>query len=1274
MTVLLRNFDRVLHEHRDPKKAMMKKSFFILCLSFLVYNITSGQTTETVHVNASDITNGYIVKKVSLRYYQNPKVVLNGAVFANVDSIPAKASLGNAGVPKLFLGAERKKPFVLIEVPVYAINNGKPQQLTDFSLTVTEEAPKEGSSTNMGALAKTTGSNSVLASGSWYKIAVGSRGVVKVDYEFLKTKLGLTGSINSAAVRLFGNGGTVIPENNATQRFDDLRENAIMMFDGGDGVFNQGDYFLFYANGPMGWLKDSINKRFIHQKNLYEDKSYYFINVDGAAGERIATQSSVPASNTTVIDFNDYTVHEEDLVNVGNIGKEWLGEDFSTLPGRVNSRSFSFNLGALTDSVHMHMYVASKSGVAGNIFTIYNNGQNMDYFSVTSSDDYYLARYKDNDYSFMPGSVNPINIRIDYQPAASDGVGYLNYLEFNTRRQLGMFGSQVGFRDWKSVGAGKVAKYDIQGANGNVQVWDVTDPTRPIKMNGTLNGGTYSVVQDASSLHEFAAFDGGQFTSPEFIGQVGNQNLHGSAQTDMIIVTDPMFVGASNKLADFHRQHDNMRVLVATTTQIYNEFGSGSKDISAIRDFTKMFYDRAGVDTTQMPKYLLLMGDASYDYKDRLKGNTNYVPTFESAESFYIDFIFCNDDFFGFLDNNENIADYRIANTLDIGVGRLPVQTNDDALAVVDKIIHYKSPASLGPWRLANTFVGDNEDGAGYHLTDADNMCSTVDHITPIYNDTKVYLDSYPFISTPGGTRCPDANKSINDQVYKGTFVINYNGHGNAFTLAHERILTADDFNNWKNYDKLPFMVTATCEFSQFDNPAVVSAGEKLIMKRDGGVIAMLTTTQAVYAYANALINSQFLQAQFTQNNDGSWNTFGDAIRIGKNVTYNVSPPDAGTIANFRKFTLLGDPALVPDFPKYFVHTESLKKMESGQVTDSISALGGYTIAGKVTDVNGTLLDNFNGTAYVSIYDKPRIVSVVTKELNMTRKYQVRNNLIYKGKATVVKGRFSFSFIAPKDINYDFGSGKVSYYAENGTDDAAGIDTTITVGGASDNPVVDNDGPIVKPYMNDSLFKDGGITGTNSILYVSLFDETGINVSGNNVGHDLTAILDGDLSNPYILNDYYETAANEYKRGFAYFPVTGLPDGAHTFTVKAWDVNNNSGEGTVRFVVYNGKVMAIDKLMNYPNPFSTLTHFVFEHNHPDEEITVKIRIYNTAGLLIRTLDKKIIPEGSRTNEVVWDGTDDNGAKLPDGIYIYRLNLSTAAGVDATAYQKAVLIR
>ena len=1244
----------------------MMKNFFLSAACLLGTLPAIAGHVVTVSVAPGDAYEGVFTQKIWLDQYTLPAITLTNPAYTQAGGALPKNALADDAVHfKAQLGMERKRPFLLVRVPVYHNGAGGLEQLTGFTLDVTEAPAAE----KPHATAKVTAVNSVLASGTWYKIAVPDRGVYKIDFSFL-TSLGISGSgLTSANIRLFGNGGTRLPESNAVATPDDLVENALQMVDGGDGTFGSGDYFLFYANGPTAWSKDSANQQFHHDKNLYTDSSYYFISVDNGPGLRIAAQGSAPTANTSITTYNYYDAHELDQYNPGKFGKSWVGD---IMTGGNLTQTISFTPGTVTDSLKVQLRAVVRCFSTGSTLSIASGGLtlfNQGFGAVGSDEDEdnpvvpMAASYK------LPATNSPA-FNFTFTPAAIDGKAYVDYVELNTRAALQMSNGQLSFRDWRSVGQGNTAGYTLSNASGAMQVWDITNPLQPVQMSGTLSGGNYTFAQDAAALHEFEAFDGSTFKSATNAGKVTTQNLHGSDAADLVIVTSPLLLNNANQLADFHRQHDGIRVLVASVDQIYNEFSSGGKDIGAIRNFMRYLYNRAGSNTADIPQNLLLYGNASYDYKNnRVPNSDDAVPTFESAESVDIFSSYSSDDFFVLLDSAENFE--TTINALDMGVSRIPVETTAEADAMLAKVNNYTSAKAFGPWRLANTYIGDNEDDAGPHLLDAEIMCATVNGITDNYNDTKVYLDQLPFISTPGGDRCPQANKAISDQIYQGTFLVNFNGHGSVTSLCHERVLTADDYNLWKNLYQLPIMVTATCEFSRFDNPEYVSAGEALVLKSDGGAIAMLTTTQAVFASDNEVINQDYLRHQFARTANNTWLSFGEAYRESKNDVYNSA---AGKV-NTKRFTMLGDPALLPSLPRYGVQTDSIIDLSTNVAVDSFKALGGYSIHGHVKDDNGNVMSDFNGKVYVTVYDKPSVVTLVTKVTGATRVFNTQTNIIYKGIGTATNGTFAISFIAPKDIDISLGHGKISYYAENGLYDAAGTDTTITVGSFSDNPFTDVTPPVVKPFIGDSLFQDGGLTGTNTLLYVTIYDETGINVTGNGVGHDLVAILDDDQANPYVLNDYYQTAPNTYQYGIVQFPVTGLADGKHHFTIKAWDVNDNSGEGTVNFVVLNGQVVKIENLMNYPNPFKDVTHFVFQFNHPNEDMTAQITIYSTDGRLMRTIKQTFTTgDSSHSNEITWDGTDNNGARLPTGVYPYRMVVNTASGVQATAYQKLVLVR
>ncbi len=1254
----------------------MKKNIInysaLLLLSMAAISPAHAYVT-TCKVSSQDIQTGYVSQKVWLKSYAMPKVVVTDLSYTTGVTLPANVATGNQSDVIVRLGMERKKPFAVISIPAYKANgtSGRADQVAGFTLDITEaDAPATDASAK-----STTVTNSVLSTGTWYKIGITKTGLYKLDAAFF-TSMGVNiADINPANIRIFGNGGTMLSEDNAQPRINDLAENNIWVNDGGDNAFNSNDYVVLYGSGPTALVKDSARQRFTHLNNLYTDTAYYFITLNSGAGARVQTQSSVPTANTTATTFNYFDVNDMDLINPTGYSKSWFNEKYSP-DINLSTKSYSFDLGDNIANLECKIkFACHQEGANSSINTTFNGAPMGTYVfnNPTPAIADILLTHIAPVWNVACNS-NTANITITFNASAADpsAKGFLDYIEINGRRNLNMTGNQLNFRDWASTGAGKITNYQLTGANGFTKVWDVTDPIHPILMQGSLSGSTYSFTQNANMLHEFVAMNNEALYSAYYIGGVPNQNLHATAPADFIIVTDPSMVSAAQRLADFHGNHDHLRTAIVTTKDIYNEFSSGAQDLSAIRDFVRMMYKNAGTDTANIPRYFLLLGSASYDYKHRLANNCNLVPTFEATNDSNSINSFLSDDFYGFLDDNENIENNSIVNALDIGTGRISARSLAVANDVVDKIIHYKSAATLGPWRLSTTFAADNNDGAGFHAGDAETIAAQLTQSTKnLYNEQKVYLDVIPFVKTPAGDRCPNANVAINDQIYKGSFMINYNGHGRNDLLAHERILTQDDYSQWSNIDMLPFMITATCDFGQFDHPEFISAAENLLFDTKGGVIAMITTTQAVFSTYNKTMNQEFVSSQFTRNANGTWNTFGDAVRAGKNMTY-VTPQIESVLANFRKWTLLGDPALTPNFPENKVILDSILDGATMEAADTVRALGKYTIKGSVRDNNNAILTNFNGSLTMSFYDKARTVSFPAGCGLST--FRIQDNLVYKGKVSVTNGLFTITFITPKDINYFFGKGKISTYADNGITDAAGMDTSMAIGGYSANPVNNDEPPIVRPFINDSAFINGGITGSNTSLYVVLHSQTGINVSGYGIGHDLTAVLDGNVELPYILNDYYETAPNTYQLGFAKYPLSGLPDGLHTIKVKAWDVNNNIGEGSVDFVVIKGEIFAVQNLGNYPNPFSGITHFVFEHNHPDEQLDVQISIYNTAGALAKTIKETFTPTGSRSADITWDGTDNGGSPLPAGVYVYRLNISTEKGYKTSAYQKLVIIR
>ncbi|MBP6623656.1 MAG: type IX secretion system sortase PorU [Chitinophagaceae bacterium] len=1207
-----------------------------------------------------------------------PEVTLTNIDVQSISSnlFPANFQFPSSFDPIVQIAMERKKPVAIISIPRYIKNaNGQIQLLKNYQLQLNE--------TNTGSN-KTTGNrvyaaHSVLATGDWYKISLSKQGLYKIDYNFIKSKLKIIPeNINTANIRLYGNGGQMLSESNADLRVDDLVENPIQLQLGSDNQFNEGDYILFYAEGPHTILKDSLNKKFSHIYNLYSETSHYFLNFDKGAGKRIQIINPTGISNVNVNSFNEFVFYEKDSVNLGRFGKRWWGDEFNDIPGRYLNRTFSFSIPDYDPTTPINITTVT-GGVSNSGFSSMNitaNGQplqNLQYSPFPNVEEYNKPVIEVmNESTSMLTSANPLTLNFSFAKGSSAAAGFLDYIEINARRNL-VFNGYLNFADWNSVGQNKVATYQLQSANANTQIWDITDPLSPIGIQSVLNGNQLNFKQDASTLHRFIAYDGTVFETPAYIEKIENQDLHALSSIDYIIISNPLMKSEAERLALHHQSKRNYRYKVVTPQEIYNEFSSGTQDISALRDFVKMLYDKSSLN--DMPKYLLLMGDGSYDYKDRLSNNTNLVPVSETNESISKITGYCTDDFFGFLDDSEdpNIFGGSQINMLDIGVGRLPVNSASQATEVVNKIIRYDSPASFGSWKNTMTFNADDED-YNNHFSDAEDMSKAISDSLPAYNNAKIYVDGFIQQSTPAGPRTPDANKAVNDQLFNGTFLMNYNGHGGPSSWCEERIFTMDDINGLKNRNRLPLFITATCDFAPFDNPAKVSAGENLILNGEGGAIALMTTTQLVYADQNWIMNMNYIKSGFKRLSDGNFPTLGDAYRISKNKRYN-SPIDASTAANFRKFALLGDPALPLAFPAHQLFTDSVNGMSVTQYTDTLKALKKYTITGHVADKNGQLLSSFNGVVYPTIFDKPRKLSTLKNDAKSIKaEYFVQNSIIYKGKATVKDGKFSFTFVVPKDINYEIAKGKISYYADNGMEDANGFDTQIYIGGSSGNANTDNAGPVIKPFMNDEKFVNGGITTKNSTLYIKLSDDNGINYTGNSIGHDITAVLDGNSQNTYVLNNFFEAELDDYRSGTVKFPISNLSEGQHSITIKAWDIFNNSAEAKLDFVVVSTAAGKLAQVYNYPNPFTTKTKFMFEHNLPNQNLYVGVNIYTIGGKQVKSIRTMINTPGTRSDSIEWDGLDEFGDKLGKGVYIYKLSIKSQTGYSDSKLQKLVLLR
>ncbi len=1226
-------------------------------------------------------------------------------------------------VVQLSQGTEAKLPLTRLSLRPVRRNpqTGQAERLVSFDFSYSPEpARATGARGGSGSTGRAHAAHSVLATGDWYKLGVPTSGIYKIDQATLKSLGFNPATTDPKALRLYGNATGLLPQANAAYRPDDLTENTVRFVGNADNAFDADEYLLFYAPGPHTWYAE--NGRFRHVNNIYSDTAYYFLTTQAAANapRRVATAGAPSAGpDRTVTTFDERAFYEHDLVNLLHSGRQWLGEAFSS-----STAQRDFALGQFPDlvpnSTAQVTLALAASALDGSQFQATLNGTALGSapLAPTNGRSYYAVATLNTVTLPAPLPAAPpaaLSIGLAYT-TPSTGMGYLDYLEINAQRQLVLSGPALEFRSLASVGAGAVSRFALSGTTANTAVWDVTNPRRAVAQ--TLDG-TGAFVAATDTLREYVAFQpDGTFAKPRAFGKVPNQDLHAlDGSYDLVIVTYPAFRGEANRLADHRRTHDGLKVAVATTREVYNEFGSGGQDATAIRDFMKQVYDRAPAGKIQ---YLLLFGDASFDYKsspyndktaeptwwasrapfradaDFDRANQNYVPTYESRESlvqFYGSntVTYSSEDYYGLLDDDEGEwSEYPTGTEVqDIAVGRLPVRTpkgspanTDMARQMVDKLIAYDASASYGKWRNRLTLWADDGDNDLFVGQGSEPQAATIQAAYPNYNIHKVYLDLYPQVAVAAGLRSPEMNKAVDESFEQGSLLINYLGHGGPSGLSNDQIFTNATALALQNRDRLAFLVTGTCDLSTYDNPDFTSAGEQVLTDNvnGGGAIGLFTTTRVVAANDNAGLNQAFYDNVFRPLPSGKMPAIGTVTMLAKNA---YPGPGLAGVLNNRNYALLGDPSMTLAYPRQTIEIDSLNKkyLLGGAAPATLQALAPVRLHGRVLN-GGTPNPGFNGTAQVTIYDKPATVLTLGNKYGAPdhladgpRPVQVQESVIYSGQATVTNGQFSLRFVVPKDINYSVGIGKVSLY---GFDSGRGVDAAgrlaLPVGGADASAARDTVPPTVTLFMDNESFAFGGLTGQNATLLADLSDNSGINTTGAGIGHEITAVLDNDPTKLTVLNDAYVGKVDDFRAGQVKYLYKDLAAGPHTLKVKAWDTYNNSTERALEFVVAHTEQLALDHVLNYPNPFASSTTFHFDHNREGDDLDIQVQIFTISGKLVRTLTASVVNSEPHQKSITWDGRDEYHDQLARGVYVYRVSVRAQRDrATASKFEKLVIL-
>ena len=1092
--------------------------------------------------------------------------------------------------------------------------------------------------------------NSVLSSGAIYKVSFTESGVYKLDYNYLKD-LGIDiDNINPKNLAVYTSHGKALAENIIEDRFDDLIESPILIKGEENNVFNSADYILFYAKGDESW--NTSNNTYNHEKNIYSDINYAFIKVKESQGKRLGTSNSLSTTAYTSSIYNSLQRYEEDKVNLlaaftatQGTGQLWFGDRYNTVKEYDYTDKFDLTGYVLGEEIEIKLGFAGRNDENTSRVFLDLDGNTLDKSLARINDSGSISTNRYANYALMNTTTtinNPNGKIVVRYPFQGNDVseGWLDYLQLIIPKTLNFNGNPILISNQESVNYNNTA-LSLTGSPDHI--WDVTS-LDDIKNAFVDNGQIKYNSQD--ELRLFYAFNEATAMTPTKLGVVENQNLHSIDDVELIVIYHPTFENDIERYVEHRSSFGNLNVKAVNINHVYNEFSGGKVDPSAIRDLAKMVYDR-----TDNFKYLLLIGDGSFDYKQLTPDipDHNFIPAYETKESLDPIDGFPTDDFYALLDINEGT---NLKGQLDIAVGRFPVKTAEEFTGLVDKLIHYDThPDTQGDWKLKLGFAADDED-SGRHLTDTEDIANQTKLRYPDFNQQKIYFDAFLQESTPGGARFPDATKELNNAVFKGLLVLNYLGHGGPKGWAQERVLQVSDIQSWNNYDNIPLLITATCTFAGYDEPSVESAGEVSLLNERGGAIGLFSTTRAVFASDNKRLVSSVYDTMFTTQG-GQLQTLGEILMRGKNK--NVQ--DTQKI-NARKFSLLGDPSMRLSVPLLNVETSKINGTSISEFSDTLKALEQVTIDGIITDQNNQFVSDYNGIVYPTIFDKESTLRTLANDSNSGEKsFNVIKNILFKGAATVTNGMFSFTFVVPKDINYAYGPGRISYYATNPDRvDAKGSNDDFIIGGTSNNIIQDNQGPEIQIFMNDESFVFGGITNTDPVLLIKLEDENGINVTGTSIGHDLSGTLDEDNQGTFIMNDFYEATVDNFRKGSARYPISGLESGRHSISVKAWDVLNNSSEARSEFVVMKDGDNVLEHVLNYPNPFTTSTNFQFEHDLTSTELDILITIYTISGKVIKTIEATKYATGFRIDDIHWDGTDDFGSDIGKGVYLYKIKV------------------
>lgn len=1098
--------------------------------------------------------------------------------------------------------------------------------------------------------------SSVLAEGQWYKVAVEKDGMYEITYDQLR-KGGIDpDKLNPVAIQLYTYPTGMLPQSNNEPRSIGLQEIRFYITGASDGRFNRSDKIIFFGQGPDALSYDREKDYFKYENNLYSDRNFYFLTFNQGFGQLVGNQTTLTTGQITAT-YNDLYLYDTDKINVLQSGRDWFGQDFDA--NTIATLEWTMDNTVQGSAVKIATRLMASAYDPATFRLRYDNQDIADYpiASIPATPYGLKGRTRSDTAEAAVATGSTHRLRFEYVRSSGNySIGRLDHILASVKRKLLYNGKSFLFFNTDS--RSPECMIEIL-RTGSLLVWEVTNPVNVANQQIITFGDRFRFSTNASAgvVRRFAVFDSLEtLSTPTWIGKVKNQDLSVTTSADFIIVTHPNFLQEAERLATHRRQHNGLRVSVATTEEIFNQFSGGRQDVTAIRDYLRYVFETGGHNL----RHVLLFGRGSFDYRNLTTGNTNFVPTYQSRNSLAPLETWSSDDFYAFLESSEGKWGESPAefHTLDIGVGRIPCATVDEARIAVDKLIAYDTnPATRGSWRKELIFVADDGDN-NIHQSQAETLAEDIGMVSPELHIDRLYVDAFEQQQKSFGQLVPDGTETLRRALHDGAAIVNYTGHGSEQLWAAERLLDPDLVRSLRNRNRQPFLVTATCEFGRCDDPGIRSSAELFLFNGSGGAIGLVTTSRPVSSATNFQLNKDFYSALFSRDQRNQYLSIGSVFKATKNAR------NTG-IAN-RNFALLGDPSMRLGLPEGSAVITSVSN-ESGQPV--VEGLGMVMIQGEIR-VGQTRDTDYNGVIRAEIFLPASEPSTLGDE-NQPFRYQIFDRTLWKGEAQITDGQFSFNIRLPGNLTDVPVEGKIILHATSteGLADAGGSFSPLAISPVN-KPLADTGLPKAQLFVNDSTFLPGGTVNKDPLMLAYFEDDTGIDLTGLN-GRQIKLTLDED--SVYTVQDYAVAFQGSGSRTELRFPLFNLTNGRHVAKLSAFDLGGNPVEAFVEFVV-NGEEILISEVNGFPNPMTTSTSIRFRHTAPGDDLEGTLAISDPSGRIVREFTFRTFISNAQTEILEWDGTDRDGNRLPAGLYYLRVDVrSLQNGAKNRVFGKLVLL-